>query len=83
MALALKHLSKDDHQNAAELLIQAQDNLRAVSHIVSRASFTDRTLRAMKIVQESLIDPLREAAFEHQKEPAAPGYPSVGYSAGR
>jgi hypothetical protein len=81
--LKLQHLTPSDHEEAARLLKQVQDDLTALISIVARAPFTDAVLRVQKRVQETLIDPLRDAHFEGRCEPAhtPPGtlYPSVGY----
>jgi hypothetical protein len=56
----ITHLTTEQHQEAARLLNQAQDNLDQLSRIVSRARYTDQALRIGKAIQELLIDPLRE-----------------------
>jgi hypothetical protein len=54
-------MTTEQHQQAAALVNQAQDNLNALTRIVRRAPFTDQTMTIMKAIQERLIDPLREA----------------------
>lgn len=81
--LPLKHLTKDEHAEAARLLSQIQDELRALTRIVQRAPFTDRVMRVQKSVQERLIDPLREAEMEHLDIRSDVGYPGVSYAVAR
>ena len=78
MPLQLRHLSRDQHLKLAKLLNEAQDNLIEAARIVSRAPYTDETLRACRQVQERLIDRLREAWNETQPYQDNP-YQSVGY----
>lgn len=76
----ITHLTAEQHRQAAKLLNQAQDNLGKLTEIVTRAPYTDQTLRCMKAIQEILIDPLREAwDDDHGDNP----YPSMGYGAPR
>lgn len=78
----ITHLTTEQHQRAAELLNQAQDNLRELTSIVSRAPFTDQTLRVGKAIQEVLIDPLREAwDNDHTRDLHGSPYQSVSYGA--
>jgi hypothetical protein len=80
--MPLKHLSREQHEELARLLNQAQDNLDAATRIIKRAPFTDRVLNASKQVQERLIDPLREAWDKGFDMPGNP-YQSIGYARGR
>jgi hypothetical protein len=85
--LKLDHLSMSNHEEAARLVKQVQDDLDALTRIVERAPFTDTVLRVQKRVQESVVDPLNEA-FQRRDdvEPRHHGkslYPSVGYSVQR
>jgi uncharacterized lipoprotein YehR (DUF1307 family) len=65
--LKLDHLTIDQHEEAARLLRQVQDNLKELQRIVLRAPFADATARCQKRIQETLIDPLKEA-LERQTE---------------
>jgi hypothetical protein len=82
--MKLGHLSEADHAEAARLLTEVQDKLATLIRIVNRAPWTDRVMRAQKVVQVRLIDPLseaRDAAREHDGLPPERDsiYPSVGY----
>lgn len=85
--MKLDHLTDQDHVEAARLLTEVQNNLKALTRIVGRAPWTDCVLRVMKAVQERLIDPLshaRESSRERQQIYSRDDlYPSVGYSVKR
>ncbi len=86
--MKLDHLTNEDHEKAARLLNEVQNNLATLSRIVGRAPWTDRTLRVQKAVQERLIDPLREARDTGRERGGQPPerdsiYPSVYYSVRR
>jgi len=78
MSLKLSHLTQDEHQQAANLLIEAQAALGKVAKIVKRAPYIDRYLDVAGAVQEYLIDPLKDSwddANGYRDNP----YPSVAY----
>jgi hypothetical protein len=93
IVLKLDHLTLADHEEAARLLRQVQDNLHALQRMVHRAGFADATARCQKRIQETLIDPL-DQALERRNEAAMFDrttalsvrrdlYPSVYYAIGR
>lgn len=69
-------LTYAQHAELARLLNQAADNLAAASLIVDRDAFTERALYVGGLLQEWLIDPLRE-----DRGPGDPdnSYQSIGY----
>jgi hypothetical protein len=73
----MKHLTRDQHIELAQLLNQAADNLTTASRIVNRAGFTDQMLYASGTIQDRLIDPLRDA-WETLGSDKCP-YQSVAY----
>jgi hypothetical protein len=84
----LDHLTDENHQQAARLLNEVQNNLLALSRVVNRAPWTDRVMRVQKAVQERLIDPLSEARDRGREQGGLPPerdsiYPSVYYSVRR
>jgi hypothetical protein len=82
MPLDFEHLSEADHTKAANLLIEIQDNLTALSCIVQRAPVSDLVLRIQSAVQSYLIDPLRHARGTANEGYRKPGqYPNVGHAA--
>ena len=76
--MAAKSLTDDQHRELARLLHQAQEAVMATVACVDRAWYTDRALHCGGVVQEWLIDPLREA-WEADRRMEAHPYPSVGY----
>lgn len=80
----LDHLSLHDHEEAAKLLKQIDDDLTALKRIVQRAPFTDAAMRVQKRIQETLTDPLREALDQRDDVPDEHRrkglYPSAHYS---
>jgi hypothetical protein len=48
------------------------------TRIVNRAPFTDQVMRVQRAVQETLIDPLREAEADSNS-----AYPNVGHMVAR
>ena len=92
MALKLDHLSVEQHEEAARLLRQVQDNLHALQRLVHRAGFADATARCQKRIQETLIDPLDQALERRNEAPTFDRtteltvrrglYPSVYYAIG-
>ena len=63
---------------AANLTRQAQETLNALTKLVARARYTDRTLRIQRDVQRRLIDPLRDT-WDEEHEPSKNPYQSIGY----
>lgn len=81
MTFSTNHLDREKHAKIAKLLTEAQACLDVATHLVSRASYTDETMRCQKRIQQKLIDPLRTAwndKFEQEDYLGNP-YPSVGY----
>ena len=81
MPLPLKHLTAEDHAEAARLVNRIQRDLQQLARLISRREFTDQVLRVQKNIQETLIDPLcedKEARFGRDES-----YPSIGYWVGR
>lgn len=76
-------LTHEQHAELARLLNQSADNLKAASHIVRLATFSDRTLHAGGTIQEWLIDPLSAAWQELDLPPLDNPYQSVGYGGPR
>jgi hypothetical protein len=82
--MKLDHLTDADHIEAARLLNEVQDNLKALTFIINRAPWTDRVLRVQKAAQERLIDPLKRARDTSRERRGVPLdhpgiYPNVGY----
>lgn len=77
----LRHLSAEQHVEAAKLLRRIQDDLLQLSRIVNRAPFSDEILRRQKAIQERVINPLRDAQRElGPEQEGARDYPAVYYS---
>jgi hypothetical protein len=81
--MKLSHLTREQHLEAARLLIEAQERLDAVARAIGRAPYTDASLMVAKRIQETLIDQLRQAwddmYAEHSNDWRDNPYPSVGY----
>lgn len=74
-------LSREQHAELAQLLKDATAKVNESTKIVGRADYTDRTLQAMRVIQELLIDPLYdgwETQFWTERDNP---YPKVGYYA--
>ena len=86
MSLKLKHLTEDQHDQAAKLITEIQERIRALEEIVLRAPFTDRGLNLSSHLQERIANPLADAYEElcHAlRKHADERYYRVGYAKGR
>ena len=72
-------LTEQDHKRAAEILIQVQDLLNQLGNIPGAVNVRQK-LRVQKVVQEKLIDPLRESWDEQGYPYIEDPYPGVHYA---
>lgn len=81
--LRLDHLTLADHAEAARLLAHIQSDLTQLATLVNRAPFSGATLRVQARIQETLIEPLREALSARADGPGNARYPASTAAAGR
>jgi hypothetical protein len=54
----IRHMTRQQHEEAAQLLRQAMDDLAAVTSVVQQRHFTDDVLHILRFIRQRLVAPL-------------------------